>query len=70
MDHTHGVTVSLESKVALAITVHQVVNGLVLLEGNISDEVQFKFHSKLNKSIYVLIKFDELVVSNYVYFEI
>lgn len=45
MDPTHGVTVSLENKVAQAITVHQVVNGLVLLEGNISDEAQFKFHT-------------------------
>ena len=64
MDPTHGVTVSLENKVAQAITVHQVVNGLVLLEGNISDEAQFKFHSKLHQSICSMIKFDELVASN------
>ena len=51
MDHSHGVTVSLENEVTPVTTVHQVVNGLVHLEGNISDEAQSKFHSKLHKSI-------------------
>lgn len=45
MDHTHGDTVSLENKVAQAITAHQAVNGLVLLEENISEEAPFKFHT-------------------------
>ena len=44
---------------------YQVVNGLVHLEGNISDEAQSKFHSKLHKSICPIYgKIDELVVSN------
>lgn len=37
----------LTNKVTRATTVHQVVNGLVLVEGNILDEAQSKFHSKL-----------------------
>lgn len=45
MDHTHGDTVSLENKVAQVIIAHQAVNGLVLLEENISEEAPFKFHT-------------------------
>ncbi|KAH0673823.1 hypothetical protein KY290_019509 [Solanum tuberosum] len=61
MDHSHGVTVSLENKVTRVTTVHQVVNGLVHLEGNILDEAQSKFH----KSNYVY--FDINKHSNYNY---
>jgi hypothetical protein len=45
MDHMHGDTASLENEVAPGTTVHQVVNGLVLLEENTSDEVPFKSHT-------------------------
>jgi hypothetical protein len=45
MDHTHGVTASLENKVVRATTVHQVANGLVRLVENISDEAPSKFHT-------------------------
>lgn len=45
MVHTRGVTAGLENKVAPATTVHQVVSGLVLLVGNISDEAPSKFHT-------------------------
>ncbi|WMV51674.1 hypothetical protein MTR67_045059 [Solanum verrucosum] len=54
MDHSHGVTVSLENKVTRVTTIQQVVNGLdVHLERNIPDDA----HSQLH-------------MSNYVYFDI